>query len=207
MTGRCWLKAPVSWVLGGCDSVKGLLMEKQSPGGSHWGVSHRLAWGQETAVSLCLLILGVSGLLDQVLGFVPRTYGTWWCVEWRIQGPGTSFDFLDKKKIDFALNSDWLGIVWEGSEGGKIMVLISHEVHSFSELSFRDLLEWTLQTGFWCSEFVENGRNEANCVLTGYSQWRLMGSRTLICGSGWPLGPRKSLKEHLYFQGELSHTL
>lgn len=48
MTGRCWLKARFSWVLGGCDSVKGLLMEKQSLRRSHQVVSHCLGLGQET---------------------------------------------------------------------------------------------------------------------------------------------------------------
>lgn len=49
---------------------------------------------------------------------------------------GTSFDFLEKKQMDFALNSDWLGVV-RRTVRGKIMALTSHEIHSFS-----DLLEW-----------------------------------------------------------------
>ena len=50
---------------------------EMEPRGSHRGVSCGLGLGQGKALHFCLLTLGVKGLLDQVLGGVPRTCRTY----------------------------------------------------------------------------------------------------------------------------------
>lgn len=98
------------------------------------------------------------------------------------------------------------------------MELSSHERNSLSELSFRDLWEGPLQTDSEAGSSWSVGPwGPTVSCLAPNSEWGPMGCRTFICGNRWPLGQRKSFKEHqktwtespcpLYFQDVFSRTL